>query len=151
MARGALVFFELLAASIWVGGLVTIAIVTRIVRGQLGAVEQVVFFRTLGRSYGKVGTAALGVTLAGGAILLLQRPADAVLVATLAVAALLVAVTAVAVGQARAMTRLRQRALDDPALGPVIRREARTAGLWRSAIAVLTLLLLALAAAQTVS
>jgi hypothetical protein len=148
MGRGVLVFFELLAASVWIGGLVTIAIVARIVRGQFGPMEQVVFFRTLGRSYGKVGAGALGVALAGGAVLLLQHPANAGLLATVAVAVLLVAVTAVAVRQARAMTRLRVRGLDDAGLSSAVRRGARTAALCRSAIAVLTLVLLGLAAAQ---
>jgi putative copper export protein len=148
MAGGALIFFELLAASVWVGGLVAIAIVARIVRAQFDPHDQVVFFRDLGRSYGKVGTAALGLALVCGAALLLQRPADAALVATVMTATLLVAVTAVAVRRARAMTRLRLRGLEDPALSTAIRRGARTAGLCRAAIAVLTLFLLALAAAH---
>jgi putative copper export protein len=148
MARDVLVFVELLAASVWVGGLVAIAVVARIARAQFDPPDQVVFFRTLGRSYGKIGTAALAVALGCGAVLVLQRPADAGVVATIVAAALLLGTTAVAVGQARAMTRLRVRGLDDPALDAAIRRGARTAALWRSAIAVLTLLLLALAAAQ---
>jgi putative copper export protein len=150
MGRSTLVFLELLAMSIWVGGLVTIMIVARIARNHLRPAEQVTFFRHLGRSYGRVGTAALGVALAGGAALLFQRPVDAQLVATVALAVLLVVVTAVAVRQARAMIRLRERGLEDPALRPAIRRRAGTAALSRATIAVLTLGLLALAAAQAV-
>jgi hypothetical protein len=148
MGRSVLIFFELLAVSVWTGGLVTIAIVARIARSQLSPAEQLEFFRTLGRSYGRVGAGALGVALAGGAVLLLQQPASASRLATIAVAVLLLAVTAVGVRQARAMTRLRMRALDDAGLTSAVRRGARTAGLCRSAIAILTLVLLALAAAQ---
>lgn len=148
MVRSVLIFFELLAASVWIGGLVTIAIVARIIRGQLGTVEQVVFFRTLGRSYGRVGASALGVALAGGAVLLRHHPADASVLATAAAAVILVVVTAVAVRQARAMTRLRERGLNDSGLSSTVRRRARTAALCRLAIALVTLVLLALAAAQ---
>jgi hypothetical protein len=54
----------------------------------------------------------------------------------------------VAIRQARTMARLRVRGVEDPALISAICRGARTADLCRSAIAILTLVLLALAAAQ---
>jgi uncharacterized membrane protein len=147
MARGVLVFFELLTASVWIGGLVVIAIVARIVRAQLDPSEQVAFFRALGRSYGKVGTIALGLALAFGAALLTQRSADAAVVASVLLALILVVTTGVAMRQARAMTRLRSRGLGDPDLDSAILAGARRAALCRFAIAGLTLLLLAVASA----
>jgi uncharacterized membrane protein len=146
MAHGLLVFVEVLAASVWIGGLVAIAVVARIARAQLDPADQIAFFRTLGRSYAKVGTTALVIALAAGAGLLAQRGADAGTWVAVAVGALLVATSLIAMRQARAMTRLRRRGLDDPGLLPEIHRGARRAMLWRGGIAGLTLALLAVGA-----
>jgi hypothetical protein len=46
-----LLFVHLLAVCVWVGGFVTIAVVTRVVRCELPVAARVAFFRSLGRSY----------------------------------------------------------------------------------------------------
>src|SRR4051812_25522712 len=66
-AQSLVVFVTLVAMSVWVGGLVTIALVTRVVRRRLPPVVQVDFFRDIGRSFGVVAALALVVALAGGA------------------------------------------------------------------------------------
>src|SRR5450759_5693219 len=53
-----LVAVELIAASIWIGGMVCIAIVAKAARGVLDESSQVAFFRAVGRRYGMVGTAS---------------------------------------------------------------------------------------------
>jgi uncharacterized membrane protein len=145
-----LIALHALSASVWVGGLVAIFVVARTATATLDPAARVAFFRTLGRSYGVVGSVALLVALATGALLLRGHPWDALLVATAVVGAALPAATAVGIAQARAMTRLRRRALTGPAgaaLDPRIRRGAVLAGSLRATIALLTLALVVLGAA----
>ena len=142
-----LVALNLLAASIWVGGLVAIFVVARAASATLEPAQRVAFFRGLGRRYGIVGSVALLVALLSGAIMLDGHPWDGLLVAAVVVAAALLAATAAGMAQARAMTRLRRRALEAPGLEPRVRRQARVAAGLRGAIAVLTLALLVLGAA----
>lgn len=133
--------------AVWVGGLVAIFVVARVARATLGAAERVAFFRGLGRAYGPVGTIALVIALASGAVLAAARPWSGQLTASAVVAAGLVAVTAAGVVQARRMTRLRQAALRAPgnaALAAKVRQGALNAAALRSAIALLSLALLAL-------
>jgi uncharacterized membrane protein len=145
-----LIALHALSASVWVGGLVAIFVVARAAKATLDPAARVAFFRTLGRAYGVIGSVALLVALATGALLLRGHPWDGLLVATAVVAAALVAATAVGIAQARAMTRLRRRALTGAggaALDPRIRRGAVLAGSLRGAIALLTLALVVLGAA----
>ncbi|MGV1047161.1 MAG: hypothetical protein ACOYD4_01365 [Solirubrobacterales bacterium] len=142
-----LVALNLLAASVWVGGLVAIFVVARAASATLEPAQRVAFFRALGRSYGIVGSVALLLALLSGAILLGDHPWDGLLVAAALVAAALLAATAAGMARARAMTRLRRRALESPGLEGRARREARIAAGLRGAIAVLTLALLVLGAA----
>ena len=146
-ASAPLVAVELVAASIWVGGLIAIFIVARAASATLGPAERIAFFRALGRSYGIVGSVSLLVALAVGAILLDGHPWDGLLIATAIVAGALVLALATGIGQARAMTRLRRRALEAPELGESVRRGAALASALRGVIAVLTLTLVVLAAA----
>jgi hypothetical protein len=55
------VFVLLLATSIWIGGLVAIAIVARVARHELDLPTQIAFFRRLGRRYLVVGGGSLAV------------------------------------------------------------------------------------------
>jgi hypothetical protein len=99
------------------------------------------FFRTLGRSYLRVGTPALIVALGTGAALLWGRRWDALLAATVAVVALLLIGLAVAVAQARAMTRLRGQAVSQPGdeqLAARVRNGGRRATALRAALGLLT-------------
>ncbi|MBS1893376.1 MAG: hypothetical protein JST59_18920 [Actinobacteria bacterium] len=141
-----LVAVELVAASIWVGGLVAIFVVARAASATLRPAERIAFFRALGRAYASVGCLALLVAVVGGAILLGDHPWDGLLVATAIVTGVLLLALASGMAQARAMTRLRRRALHEPELDERVRRGAVLAGALRGTIGVLTLILVVLAA-----
>jgi uncharacterized membrane protein len=141
-----LLFVNLLATCVWVGGFVAIGVVVVVARRQLGEAEQVAFFRALGRSYGVVGGAALTVALASGAVLLGDRGWDRTALAAVVLAAALVIATVAGVAQARGMTRLRDHALrdqGDAALATRLQRGAKRATVLRATIGALTLALLA--------
>jgi uncharacterized membrane protein len=145
-----LVFVHLLAASVWVGGFVAVAVVARVARRELEAPARVAFFRSLGRTYGKVGGSALGIAVLTGAALLGQHGWDQAAGAAALLALALIVSAVAGVVQARRMTRLRQRAIRrplDPSLPALIDRGARQALLMRATIGALTLALLALGAA----
>lgn len=136
-----------LAAAVWVGGLVAIALVARVATATLDPSGRIAFFRGLGRTYGVVGTTALAVAYASGAALVYDRDWDGVLIAAAVVATALAATLAVGVAQARRMSRLRRRALehaDDAHLAQRVRRGAGRAGALRGLIALLSLALLSL-------
>jgi hypothetical protein len=144
-----LVFVALLAACVWVGGFVAIAVAARVARRELERGAQVAFFRGLGRSYGVVGGVALAVALGCGAGLLAGRAWDGTALAAVVVAVALVLATVAGVVQARGMTRLRRSALSgagDEALAARVRTGAVRAALLRAVIGALSLALLALAA-----
>ena len=90
MADVVLQFVLVLATSIWVGGLVTIAVVARVASRTLAPVERVHFFRGLGRTYGPVGGVALVTALGTGAALVVDQPLDGLVVAGSVVAGALV-------------------------------------------------------------
>jgi uncharacterized membrane protein len=138
-----------LASSIWVGGYLTIAVVARAATATLPPAGRVAFFRALGRGYLWLGGGALAVALVTGAVLVRDHRFDALLVVTVAAAGLLVVLLAIAVGQARRMTRLRRRALEPdvtPDLDIRIARGARAAGILRGVLGLLTLALVVLGA-----
>jgi uncharacterized membrane protein len=145
-----LIALQALSASVWVGGLVAIFVVARVAAATLDPPTRVAFFRSLGRSYGIVGSVALLVALATGALLLHGHPWDGLLVATAIAAGALLVTTVVGMAQARAMTRLRRQALTGAggvALDPRIRRGAALAAALRGAIALLTMVLVVLGSA----
>jgi uncharacterized membrane protein len=144
-----LVAIHALAASIWVGGLVAIFVVARAASATLEPAQRIALFRSLGRSYGIVGSIALLVALGSGALLLRGHPWDGELItATIVAGALLVALAA-GMAQARAMTRLRRRALTEPSSGldSQVRKGAALAAALRATIGVLTLVLVVLGSA----
>lgn len=139
----------IVATSIWVGGYVAIAVVARTASTTLETADRVVFFRSLGRSYLWVGLPALLIALVTGAILVRGHDRDALLIATVAVVAVLLTSLAVAVIQARRMTRLRRTLLgspDDKSLSEQVRRGARDAGALRAVLGLLTFALVVLGA-----
>jgi hypothetical protein len=143
-----LVAVSAVASAVWIGGLVAIFIVARVASATLGQEQRIRFFRALGRTYGIVGTVALLVALAGGAVLLDGHPWDVLLIATAIVAGALVTATIAGIVQARAMTRLRRRAISGPTLlREQVRRGAIIAATLRGVIAVLTLTLVVLGSA----
>lgn len=145
-AEAALAVLLVLAAAVWVGGYLAIAVVARVSVRTLDSAARVAFFRGLGRSYLLVGGPALIVALISGGLLLMGRPWDGRLTAVAALAVALVLTTVTGVVQARRMTRLRRRALRQPEdeRQARIRQGARRAGLLRALIGVLSLALLVL-------
>jgi hypothetical protein len=147
-ASAPLVAVELVASSIWVGGLVAIFVVARAASATLDPAARIEFFRGLGRAYGIVGGLALLVAIGCGAALLSGHPWEWRLVVTAVLASSLLLVTAIGIWQARRMTRLRRRALTGPAsVREQVRRGALAATVLRGAIGLITLALVVLAAA----
>jgi hypothetical protein len=137
----------ILATSLWLGGLVAIAVVARVAARTLDPAARIAFFRALGRFYGVVGTAALLVAYATGAALLRDQPWGTASTVTVVVAAALAVTLAAGMVQARRMTRLRRRMLEvggDAVLTTRVRRGALGAHALRGLIGVLSLALLAL-------
>jgi len=144
-----LVAVELLAACIWVGSLVCLALVTNAARRVLDGPAQVALFRAVGRRYAVVGTGALAVAIGVG-LAMSWPPAgwSTTIDAAVALAGALVLATVAGMVQARAMTRLRRRAVADPedGIAAAVRRGRRLAGGLRGIMAALTLALVVLAA-----
>lgn len=145
-----LVAVELLSACVWVGSLVCLALVANVARRVLDGPSQVVFFRAIGRRYGIVGTVSLLVAIGVG-LALAWPPStwSGTIAAAVALAGVLVVATAAGMVQARAMTRLRRRAMstpdDDNALAAVRRGKWLASGV-RSLMAILTLAIVVLGA-----
>lgn len=142
-----LVTVGLIGLSVWTGGLVAIFVVARTAARTLDGRRRVEFFRALGRSYAIVGNTALAVTLVCGVLLLRSHPWTPAQVGAAAVAGALILATAAGMLQARAMTRLRRRALEPGAIdAQAVRNGARLAAALRGTIGILTLALIVLAA-----
>ena len=145
-----LVAVELVAASIWVGSLVCLVVVTAAARRVLDTPSQVALFRAVGRRYGLVGTTALLVAIGAG--LALSWPPAAWSPITdwaVALAGLLVIASGVGMAQARAMTRLRRQATsapEDQGLAVTVRRGRLLANMLRGLMAAVTLAIVVLAA-----
>lgn len=136
-----------LSSSIWIGGYAVLPVIARVATKELAPADRITFFRTLGRVYGVMGTAALVVALATGAGLMTQIAWGATAWATVVVAIVLLVALLIGMAQARAMTRMRRRMLQDPedaALAQRVSREARRATWLRAALGVLTLALIGL-------
>lgn len=144
VGHGLLVAILVLSTSVWIGGYVAIGVVARTAAMTLEPAARVAFFRTLGRSFLRVGTPALVVALVSGAVLAGHHPWNAALLISAIIAVLLLALLGVAVRQARQMTRLRHAALQsgaDLATVPAIQRGRRTADILRAALGVLSAIL----------
>jgi uncharacterized membrane protein len=145
-----LVAVELIAASIWVGGMVCIAVVAKAARDVLDESSQVAFFRAVGRRYGIMGTASLLVAIGTG--LALSWPPSSwsrTIDAALVLAGVLVVSTVAGMTQARAMTALRRKVITNPgdsATVCALRRGRLLANGIRGLMALLTLAVVLLAA-----
>ncbi|MGH7641005.1 MAG: hypothetical protein ACREN7_00465 [Candidatus Dormibacteria bacterium] len=151
VGRGILAGLLILSGSVWVGGLVLVVVVARVTAWTLEPAARVAFFRTFGRAVALVSNPALVVALVTGALLLHARLWSGLVIATWALGGLLVAVAAAGMWQARRMTRLRQSLLGRERPPPAaLQRASRRALALRSLIALVTLVLVGLAAALTV-
>jgi hypothetical protein len=145
-----LVAVELIAACIWVGSLVCLALVANVARKVLDGPSQVTFFRAIGRRYGIVGSASLLVAIGAG-VALAWPPSSwsGTIDAAVALAGVLVLTTAAGMAQARTMTILRRRAMsipEDHNAGRAVRRGRLLAGALRGLMAFVTLAIVVLAA-----
>lgn len=143
-----------LAAAIWIGGYVAIAVVARVAARTLPPPVRIAFFRDLGRAYGVIGTSALVLAIAIGVGLLHARPWDGLIPGALAVTAALVVSVVVGMTQARRLGWLRRQAFEAPGdclLADSVRHAARSAVLLRALIGGLSLALLGLGLALAVS
>jgi len=146
----AVVALELVAASVWVGSLACLAVVAQAARTTLDAPAQVAFFRSLGRRYAVVGTGALSAAVAAGlAMAWPPQSWSATIDAAVALAGLLVLISAAGMAQARAMGSTRRRALEAPA-NPVAEAAVRRGRLLATSLRLLmaadTLAIVSLAA-----
>jgi hypothetical protein len=152
VGRTVLITIELLAASIWVGSLVCLAIVAAEAGRALDAGDRVVLFRGIGRRYAIVGTGSLLVAIgAGAAIAGAPSGWSGVTTAALVSAGVLVLLTATGMAQARRMTVSRRRAAvapDDARAARDVRRGAAMAGALRGTMAVVTVAIVAMVAHQ---
>ena len=120
-----IVALEILSASVWIGSLVCLAVVSQAARKVLEGPAQVAFFRAVGRRYAIVGTGSLLVAIGTGLAMAGPPPTwSATIDAAVALAGLLVLATAAGMAQARAMGTLRRRAMSSPA-EPAARAAAR--------------------------
>jgi hypothetical protein len=145
-----LVGLELLAACVWVGSLVCLALVASSARKVLNGPSQVALFRAIGRRYGIVGTAALLVAIGCG-LALAWPPStwSGTIDAAVVLSGVLVLATIAGMTQARTMSGLRRRAVSAPgdiAAAEALRRGRTLAGALRGTMAALTLSVLVLAA-----
>ena len=141
----------MLAASVWVGSLVCLAIVSAAARGALDPSARVALFRRIGRLYGVVGTLSLVVAVSIGLALAWPPSAFSAAVSLLfGLSALLLLATVVGMLQARKMTIERQRLLRSPddmvAAAERVRHGAAVALALRASIGLMTLLIVAVGA-----
>ncbi len=135
-----------LGASVWLGGFVLLILVSRASRQQLEDGARVALFRQVGREFLPVAATAMVVVLVTGGILLGSRPWDGLATTLVVLVVAVIVTTGAGVRQARAMTRLRRRALAaDGALATDVATGARRATALRTLIGLLVLALYAVA------
>jgi len=145
-----LVAIELIAVSIWVGGMVCLVVVAKVARDVLDGSSQMVFFRSMGRRYSVVGTTSLLVAIAAGLVLSWSSLSPSRTIdATVALAGVLVVATIIGMRQARAMTSLRRILIanqSDGSMANSLRRGRRLANALRGLMALITFAIVILGA-----
>ena len=143
----------ILATSVWVGGYLAIAVVARAATLTLDPAARMSFFRALGRKYFWVGFPALVIALACGAVLARDVAGGGLFFAMSVVSGVLLVCFALAVVQARRMTRLRHQLIrlgPHPVLQARVADGARAATMLRGLLGLLTLSLVVLGAVLAV-
>lgn len=139
-----LLSLNVLAAMVWTGGMVAVAVATVAARQTLEPEQQVRFFRALGRRYGVVSGVALALFALSG-LLLAGEPSgwSGTEIAVAALTLMAAALTVAGVINAREVQRLRAEQLEqgEDVVGgePGLRRARRTANVLRALIALVTL------------
>lgn len=142
-----------LGGSVWLGGFVTLIMVSRSATATMAAADRVAFFRHFGRRFGSLSTAALVGAMVAGAVLLSADEWDGLSTTLVVVAVALLAAVAIGVVQAKRMTRLRRAALSSPGDARAAARIAvgsRYAVRLRAGIGAVSLLLFVLALVRAV-
>ncbi len=144
------VALEILLASVWIGSLVCLAVVSQAARTVLEGPAQVAFFRAVGHRYAIVGTGSLLFASGDGLAMAWPPPTwSATIDTAVGLAGVLVLATAAGMAQARTIGTLRRRAMGSPA-DPVARaavsRGRRVATALRLLMAADTLAIVVLAA-----
>ncbi|MEO7374579.1 MAG: hypothetical protein ABIW36_11895 [Terrimesophilobacter sp.] len=140
----------MLGGAVWIGGFIALIIFSRSTKKALTTSQRVAVFRELGRRYLKVAGVAFVLVVIPGGVLLASRRADGYTLAVLLIAMLLIVGTAVAVKQARHMSRMRRAAVAEPdAVDPTaLHRGTRVASALRASLGVCSLALFVLAVAM---
>lgn len=142
IAQGFLIVVVILACAIWIGGYVTVIVVSAITRKTLDGRTRVDFFRRFGAAIFAVTIPALLVAYASGWTLLARLPWSGGLTRMAVGSAALLLVVVVGVIQARDLTRLRRRLAAEAGndnLARTIRKRAHAATAARGLIGILTL------------
>ena len=123
----ALLTVHLIAFAIWVGNLVALPITVRLLRPLADPKLQAAYFPKMGRAFGIVGTAALVVAILSGAILA-GAPGEwsGAVLGALVTGLVVLAITMVAMVQARRVGRLRRALAHGDATGEAARRHLAT-------------------------
>ena len=141
---------HLIAAAVWVGGVVFLGLAATAARSTVSPRERIALFRLLGRRFLLLAGGALAVLIATGAGMAADGSYGERLRQKLGVVAIAVALTAFhSFVQGPALSRLRERALDHPedeSLAGEIRRRSARAGVVQVLILVSTLAILVMAA-----
>lgn len=152
VGRTILIAVGMLAAAVWVGSLVCLAIVSRVAARELDGAARVSLFRAIGRSYGIVGSICLLVAIVVGLVFAAPlSDASGTVVAAVVVSLVLVVVAGLGMAQARRMTVRRRVALASPhdrRAARAVQQGAALAGVLRGGIGALTLAVVVLVAAQ---
>jgi len=143
---------HLIAAAVWVGGVVFLGIAATAARKTVSPRERIALFRAIGTQFLRTAAAALAVLIATGTDMADGTYSDR-LRQKLVVVGIAVALTAYhSFVQGPALSRLRERALDHPddaELAAVVRRRSAQAGVVQVLILVSTLAILVMAARLT--
>jgi uncharacterized membrane protein len=143
MVNAGVISVHLVALSIWVGSMVTIAVFARASRRVLDDRSRVALFASVGRSFAVVGPVALAVAIVTGLVTAGAMSGWSGQVwAAGAVGVAVLAVSVVAMLQAHRMTGLRRSladAGDHPKIVETVRRQAALAGGLRGVLGLLTI------------
>lgn len=149
-ARTVWIVIEILTGSVWIGSLLCLALVSAVARRELDGPSRVAFFRGIGRVYGQIGTGSLVLAIIA-ALVLAWPPSgwstSGVVALVLSIA--LLALTGLGMAQARRMTVVRRQALalpQDQQLAQQVKSGAAMAGVLRGGIALVTLVIVVIAA-----
>lgn len=138
----------ILGASLWIGGMAAVTILSLTSRRVLTPADRTRLFHAFGRRYFPIAGTALAVATACGFALLISRGWDGLATSICIVIAVLVVTLLIGVRQAKGMRRLRAAAANDPddnAAQRSVIAKGRWAAATRALLGVLSLVVFVLA------